>query len=56
MFPMWLYLVVAAAIAALAFAIGQLFPGLGVPFVALATTLWTAYAVYRQAKLKRRAE
>ncbi len=49
-FPMWLYVVVAAAIAATAFAIGQAFPGLGAPFVALGTTLWTAYAVYRQRK------
>ena len=50
MFPMWLYLAVAGAIAAVAFAIGQLFPGLGVPFVVLATTLWTAYSAHRQRK------
>ena len=50
MFPMWLYFVAAAAIAAAAFAIGQLFPGLGVPFAALATTMWTAWSVYRQRK------
>jgi hypothetical protein len=48
MFPMWIYLAMAAAIATGAFLIGQAFPGLGVPFVVAASTLWTGYAVYRQ--------
>ena len=48
MFSVWLYLVVAAAIAVLAFAIGQILPGAGVPFAAFASTLWTAYSVSRQ--------
>lgn len=47
MFPMWTYLAVAAVIAVLAFAIGQIGPGLGVTFVALASTMWTAHAVHR---------
>ncbi len=48
MFPMWIYIAMAAAIAAVAFLIGQVFPGLGVPFVVAASTAWTGYAVYRQ--------
>ena len=49
-----LYVAVAAAIAASAFGIGQIWPGMGVPFVALATTLWTAFAV--RTERKRRAD
>ena len=48
MYPIRVYLMVAAAIAGAAFAIGQLYPGMGVPFAALTTTLWAAYAVVRQ--------
>jgi len=51
MFPVWVYIVIALVIALLAFGIGQLVPGLGVAFVALATTLWTAFAVNRGRKL-----
>ena len=51
MFPMWIYVAMAAAIAAVAFLIGQAFPGLGVAFVAAASTLWTGYAVYSQRRL-----
>lgn len=51
MSPIWFYVAVAAAIALIAFGIGQLFPGLGVPFVVLASTFWTAYVVRRQQKL-----
>ena len=47
MLPIWVYFVVAVAIALTAFAIAQLVPGLGVAFVALASTLWTAYAASR---------
>lgn len=54
MFPMWVYFGMAALIAATAFAIGQLAPGMGVPFVVLATTLWAAFAVSRQRKLDKR--
>lgn len=49
--PIWVYLVVALAIALVAFGIGQVLPGLGVPFVALASTLWVAYAVSSARKL-----
>ena len=52
MFPVWVYLVVALAIAGVAFILGQLVPGLGVPFVVLATAMWVAYAV-RCGKLTR---
>ncbi len=51
MLPIWVYLVVAIAIALIGFGIGQVMPGLGVPFVALASTSWTAYSVYRARKL-----
>ena len=54
MFPMWVYAAVAALIAAIAFVIGQAVPGLGVAFVALASTLWTAYAVRRHQQLMKR--
>ena len=44
------YVAVAAAIAATAFGIGQVWPGMGVPFVGLATTFWTAFAVRHEQK------
>lgn len=47
MFPIWVYFAVALVIALIAFGIGQLVPGLGVAFVALSSTMWTAYAVHR---------
>ena len=53
MFPMWVYIAVAALIAAVAFVIGQFVPGLGVAFVALASTLWTAWSVRRHQRLGR---
>ena len=45
MLPTWAYLVCAFGIAALAFAIGQFVPGLGMAFVVAASTLWTAYSL-----------
>lgn len=54
MLPIWVYLAVAATIALIAFGIGQLAPGLGVAFVALASTLWTAYSVRRRQRLSSR--
>jgi drug/metabolite transporter (DMT)-like permease len=48
--PTWVYLAVATLIAGVAFGIGQAFEGMGVPFVILATSLWTAYSVARQQK------
>jgi hypothetical protein len=50
MFPIWVYFAVAIAIAIIAFGVGQLVPGFGVAFVALASTMWTAYAVFRGRK------
>jgi hypothetical protein len=50
MFPVWVYLAVACAIALIAFAIGQIFPELGVAFVALASTTWVAYSASRNAR------
>lgn len=47
MLPLKAYLAVAALIAASAFALGQLLPGAGTPFAALATTAWTAFAARR---------
>ena len=54
MFPIRLYVIAAAAIALTAFAAGQEVPGLGVAFVAGASTVWTAYAVHRQRVPNRR--
>ena len=48
MFPIWIYFSIAFAIALVAFGIGQIMPGPGMPFVALASTMWTAYSVSRQ--------
>jgi hypothetical protein len=53
MFPIWVYFAVAVAIALVAFGIGQLAPGMGAVFVALASTMWTAFAVYRGRKSAR---
>jgi hypothetical protein len=50
MFPVWVYLAVAFAIALLAFAIGQIFQGFGVAFVALTSTAWVAYSARRNAR------
>ncbi|HEY0131115.1 MAG TPA: hypothetical protein VGB57_06900 [Allosphingosinicella sp.] len=41
------YLAAAALIALAAFATGQAFPGMGVPFLVLASTLWVAWTVRR---------
>lgn len=46
----WTYLAVAALIALAAFAIGQAFPGMGAPFVVLATTFWVAWSLRRRGK------
>ena len=54
MFPIWVYFAVALAIALIAFAIGQMVPGLGVSVVALASTMWTAYSVNRARRLRGR--
>jgi hypothetical protein len=48
MMQIWVYAVVAVVIALSAFVVGQLLPGLGVPFAALASTIWVAYSVYRE--------
>jgi len=48
MVPLWVYPIVALAIALIAFGIGQVFPGMGIIFVGLATTMWAAYSVNRQ--------
>ena len=54
MFPIWIYVVVAFAIALIAFGVAQIVPGGGMVFVALAATLWTAYAVSRQRRASQR--
>jgi hypothetical protein len=51
--PIWVYLVVAIAIALIVFGISQVLPGLGVPFVVMASTLWAAYSVSCARRLKR---
>ncbi len=50
MFPMWVYLAVALAIAGIAFAIAQVAQGLGTLFVIGATTLWAAFSAYHGAR------
>jgi len=47
MFPFWVYVAVALLIASAAFALGQWIPGLGVTFVAGASTMWVAYVAHR---------
>ncbi|MGF7148676.1 hypothetical protein FHS96_002304 [Sphingomonas zeicaulis] len=51
MLPMWVYIAVAALIAAVSFVIGQFVPGFGVSFVVLASTLWTVWSVRRHQRL-----
>jgi len=53
-FPIWVYLVVAVAIASIAFVIAQFAPGGGIFFVLAATTAWTAIAVRRQREMVRK--
>lgn len=53
MLPMWVYAIVALAIAVIAFGIGQHVPGLGMIFAALASTMWVAYSVTRQRRFHR---
>jgi hypothetical protein len=48
MFPIWIYLTVAALIAATAFAIGHFTSGSGVPFVVCASAVWAAYSERRR--------
>lgn len=50
MLPVWGYLAAACAIALIAFAISQIFPGLGVAFEALTSTAWAAYSARRNAR------
>ncbi|PSJ38852.1 hypothetical protein C7I55_16120 [Sphingomonas deserti] len=54
MFRIWVYVAVASLIAGLAFALGQIAPGLGTSFAILASTLWVSYSVYRQSQHQRR--
>jgi len=53
MFPTWVYLAVAAAIALIAFAIAQVAPGLGIWFVIPASLMWTAWAANRRRNARR---
>ena len=53
MLPAWIYGAVALLIALVAFGIGQFIPGTGIVFVALASTIWTAYSVSRRNEYKR---
>ena len=46
-FPMWVFAIVAIAIALVAFGLGQIWHGAGVPFVAAASTIWVAYVSRR---------
>jgi hypothetical protein len=45
--PVWFFLAVAAAIAFVAFAVGQIVPGAGMIVVLIATTAWCCLAQQR---------
>jgi hypothetical protein len=47
-YPFWMFGLVALLIAATAFGIAQFAPGMGAPFVVLASTLWVAFVAARQ--------
>lgn len=53
MISAWLYGTVAFALAAIAFLLGQIAPGAGVVFMALSSTIWTAYSANRQRRFNR---
>lgn len=53
MIPIWLYAAATLTIAAAAFGIGQIYPGMGAAFVALASTLWSAYVASHHRALRR---
>jgi hypothetical protein len=44
---MWIYVVVAAAIALAAFGVGQIVPGLGIWVAIVASMVWTAWSANR---------
>jgi hypothetical protein len=48
MFSTWIYVAVAAIIAAMAFILGHFVSGLGVAFVLLVSALWTTYSSHRE--------
>ena len=50
--PIWVYFAVAALIAGLAFTIGQFARGMGVPFVAITSTMWVALSFSYQRKAR----
>jgi hypothetical protein len=45
--PLWVHIVVAFAIAAVAFGVAHIMPGAGMMTVMLGTTLWTVWSVGR---------
>ena len=53
MFPVWVYIGVAFGIALIAFAIEQAATGIGMAFVALTSTMWTAYSFSRSRRIRR---
>ena len=53
MLPNWLYVLIAFLIAAAAFAIGQVVPGAGMPFVIAASGFWVAFSVVRGSRAGR---
>ena len=50
-FSMWVFGAVALLIAAMAFGIGQVWAGMGVPFVAGTSLLWVAYVSNRARRM-----
>ncbi|WP_375401796.1 hypothetical protein [uncultured Sphingomonas sp.] len=52
MFPTCVYVLVAAAIALIAFGIAQVVPGAGIWFVVLTSTAWVAFNIRRGQRLR----
>ena len=53
-FPIWVFVAVAFAIALVAFGLAQVAEGAGMIFVGAATTMWVAYVAYRGARERAR--
>lgn len=53
MFPVWVYIVVAFGIVLIAFVIEQVATGIGMAFVALTSSMWTAYSISRARRIRR---
>lgn len=53
-FPIWVFVAVAAGIAFAAFVVAQLHPGAGIIVAMSGATLWVAYVTQRGARMRAR--